>query len=300
MGCQRATVISPNGGATFTRTRLRTRMRAMLREISRMASESDSLPLNTAPRASGKRARSQEAVILSVEPQTPRISSIFLAPSQPFAYLPGQHLGVRVNTRGSSAERKYSIASAPESGAIIELAVEALPGGEVSGYLHSPAAVGQTVQIRGPRGDFTWSVADGPVLLIGGGSGVVPLMSMVRHRAARGSAVPLGLIYSAATWEDVPFRDELLELAEKRDGFELALTLTRDSRQHPNTHARRIDAAMVREVQQRLPAAVSGVFICGSDSFCNAASRLVTELGVASGAVQVESYGIDTTAPARA
>jgi len=240
-----------------------------------------------------KKARSgwQSAVILDIVPRTPRISSIFLAPAQPFSFVPRQHLSVRIAALGE--QRKYSIASAPESGAIIELAIEALAGGEVSGYFHRTATAGDSVEIRGPRGDFTWSVADGgPVLLIGGGSGLAPLMSMIRHRAARGSTVPMGLVYSATTWEDVLFREELLSLAEAKDGFELSLTLTRELRAQPGHGARRIDREMVAAMLARLPGAPTHVFMCGSDPFVENARAIVEQLGVPSGRISIESYGV--------
>jgi ferredoxin-NADP reductase len=246
-----------------------------------------------ATRAKNKRAGFQNATILDIVQRTPRIRSIFLAPDQPFGFLPGQHVRLRILRNVSKAERDYSIASAPESGVIIELAVEALPGGEVSGYLHGAAAPGATVELRGPRGSFTWSVADGgPVLLIAGGSGLVPLMSMIRHRALRKSTIPVGLVYSAITWDDVLFRDELLALAEAKDGFELLITLTREQPLEPDVRSGRIDAAMIQAALARLPAAVSSVYICGSDPFVDNARAIVDALGIARDRVNVESYGI--------
>jgi ferredoxin-NADP reductase len=232
----------------------------------------------------------QSAVILEIVPRTPRIVSVFLAPARPFAFVPGQHLSVAV--RRGLPDRKYSIASAPESGAIVELAIEALAGGEVSGYFHRTAAPGDTVEIRGPKGDFTWTVADGgPILLIGGGSGLVPLMSMIRHRALRRSPVRVGLVYSATTWDDVLFRDELLELAAAKDGFELVLTLTRERQPRADTAVRRIDRAMIADMLARLPGA-RGVFICGSDPFVDNARAIVSQLGVAAKQIRIESYGV--------
>jgi ferredoxin-NADP reductase len=242
---------------------------------------------------SGKRAGWQSAVILETRPQTPRINSVFLAPERPFAFRPGQYVSVRVAANGSLAERKYSIASAPEAGAIIELAIEALPGGEVSGYFHSQKAVGDTIDIRGPRGGFTWSVADGgPTLLIAGGSGLVPLMSMIRHRTLRHSSVPIGLIYSAITWDDILFRDELLELSSAADGIELLLTLTREAPRDSGVHAGRVDTAMIQQMQRRLSTGVSGVFTSGSEPFVEHVRALLGQVGVSPELVHVESYGI--------
>jgi ferredoxin-NADP reductase len=249
---------------------------------------------DTALTAKRKKQSWQKAVILAIEPRTPRIRSFFLAPERPFSYVAGQYVKVRLTVDGGyTAERSYSIASAPDSGAIIELAIEQLPGGEVSGYFHASAAVGDTLEIRGPLGgNFSWSARDGgPILLIGGGSGLVPLMSMVRHRALQKSAAAMGLILSAITWDDVLFRDELLTLAEANDGFALKLTLTREAPPKPDVGARRVDAAMVKEMLARLPAAISGVFICGSDPFVENAANAVSALGIDPKIVRTESYG---------
>jgi ferredoxin-NADP reductase len=240
------------------------------------------------------RSRWQSAVILSIEAQTPRIRSYLLAPAQPFGFLPGQHVKVRVSpSAGEQTSRSYSIASAPEAGAVIELAIEELPRGEVSGYFHRVASPGETIEIRGPLGDFVWTVRDGgPVLLIGGGSGLVPLMSMIRHRTLQRSKVSVGLILSAQTWDEVLFRDELLALAEARDGFELSLTVTREPARQAGVASRRVDREMVQEMLARLPAAPSGVFICGSDPFVENAERIVAALGIARGNLRTESYGV--------
>jgi ferredoxin-NADP reductase len=241
---------------------------------------------------SRKRSSWQSAVILAIEPQTPRIQSFFLAPERPFSFVAGQHVRVRVAARSGYEERSYSIASPPEAGAVIELAIEALPGGEVSSHFHRVAEVGDSLEVRGPLGKFQWSVADGgPILLIGGGSGLVPLMSMIRHRAARRSALEVGLIYSAMTWEDVLYRDELIALAEAQDGFELMLTLTRESAPRKGHGSRRVDPAMVQEMLERLAAAVSGVFVCGSDPFVDAALTAVKSCGIAPDLVSTEEYG---------
>ena len=122
---------------------------------------------------------------------------------------------------GYQAERSYSIASAPEQTPAIELAIERLDDGEVSPFFHDVAEVGDAIELRGPiGGHFVWEANDGgPLLLLGGGSGVVPLMSMLRHRAAVGSRVPALLLFSSRTWEDVIFRDELLALDAKERRF---------------------------------------------------------------------------------
>jgi ferredoxin-NADP reductase len=250
--------------------------------------------LDTARPAKSKKQPWQKAVILAIESRTPRIRSFFLAPERPFSYVARQYVKVRLTADdGYSAERSYSIASAPDSGAVIELAIEELPGGEVSGYFHDTAAVGDTLEIRGPLGGhFIWRTSDGgPILLIGGGSGLVPLMSMVRHRALQKSTARMGLILSAITWDDVLFRDELLDLAQAQTGFEVKLTVTREAPPRPDVAARRVDSAMVKEMLDRLGAAVSGVFVCGSNPFVEAAANAVTALGIDPKIVRTERYG---------
>ncbi|RWP89209.1 FAD-binding oxidoreductase, partial [Mesorhizobium sp.] len=196
----------------------------------------------------------QTVTIARIEKRTPRVTSFSLQPSRPFAYRAGQHVDVRLTAPdGYQARRSYSIASAPEAGETIELAIERLDDGEVSPFFHDIAAVGDEVELRGPLGGhFVWSDSDGgPLLLVGGGSGVVPLMAMIRHRAARRSAVPVALVFSARAWDEVIFRDELIDLHERRDGFDLVLALTREPARRPADYSRRVDAAMMEQSMLR-------------------------------------------------
>ena len=161
----------------------------------------------------------QEATIVGIASDTPRVKSFLFATPAPIAFRAGQHVDVRLTAPdGYQAERSYSIASAPERTDGIELAIERLDDGEVSPFFHEVAEIGDAIELRGPiGGHFVWSVEDGgPLLLLGGGSGVVPLMSMLRHRAARGSDVPALLLFSARTWEDVIFRDELIAMHDQQ------------------------------------------------------------------------------------
>ena len=137
------------------------------------------------------------------------------------------------------------------------------------------AQVGDTIELRGPfGGHFVWEPEDGgPLLLLGGGSGVVPLMSMLRERAAKGSDVPALLLFSSRRWENVIFRDELLALAARNDGFQLALALTRDRPRRPRP-GRRVGADMVAELVRRLPGSPPDIFfVCGGNPFVEAVSQ---------------------------
>lgn len=258
---------------------------------------SSALPVTEAEAASlnGRAAlRWQQAAITAIVPQTPRVKSFFFAPPRPFSFRAGQHVDVRLTAPdGYRAERSYSIASAPETSSLIELAIEWLDDGEVSPFFHEVAAVGDDIELRGPiGGHFVWAIADGgPLLLIGGGSGVVPLMSMIRHRAAQGSGLPALLLYSARNWDEIIFRDELIALQDRRDGFELAFALTREPARRERDYGRRVDTAMLTELLARLPQATRQVFICGANPFVEAASQGAILAGVTANIIRTERYG---------
>jgi ferredoxin-NADP reductase len=238
--------------------------------------------------------RWQQAKIAAIHPQTHRIRSFVFAPERPFGFRAGQHVDVRLTAPdGYRTERSYSIASAPGDGKTFELAIERLDDGEVSPFFHDVAAVGDEIEFRGPiGGHFVWSVGDGgPILLLGGGSGVVPLLSMVRHRAAERDATPMALIYSARVWDEVICADELIGLAERRDGFDLAFALTREPARRDGDFSRRIDVEMVREILARLSAPPHRAFVCGSNAFVEAAARAAIDAGLAAAIIRTERYG---------
>lgn len=255
----------------------------------------------------------QKARITQITRHTSRVTSFFFSLESPFEFRAGQHVDVRLTAQdGYQAQRSYSIASAPEehSGAI-ELAIERLEEGEVSPYFHDVAAVGDEIELRGPiGGHFVWSTSDGgPILLIGGGSGVVPLMCMLRHRAAQRSLAPVALLFSARTWDDLIFRNELLELREKDATFAIAFALTRMSNYDPaalvpepavapgparrlrGDYVRRVDAEMLQDMLARLPAPPAQVFICGSSPFVEAAAQGAIKAGTPAGLIRTERYG---------
>lgn len=237
----------------------------------------------------------QTAKITRIEKRTPRVTSFFFLLSRPFAYRAGQHVDVRLTAPdGYQARRSYSIASAPEAGATIELAIEKLDDGEVSPFFHEVAAVGDEIELRGPLGGhFVWSDSEGgPILLVGGGSGVVPLMAMVRHRGALKSAAPVALVFSVRVWDEVIFRDELIGLDDRRDGFDLVLTLTREAARRPADYSRRVDAAMMMQSIVRLPEPPKLAFVCGSNAFVSAAAQALIDAGVPAGLIRTERYGV--------
>src|SRR5262245_34767502 len=236
----------------------------------------------------------QAAVVKDIIPRTARIKSFVLAPSRPINFLAGQHVNVRLTAPdGYRAMRSYSIASPPENPYQIELAIEQLENGEVLPFFHEVVKVGDEIEFQGPLGGhFVWSKTDGgPLLLVGGGSGLVPLMAIIRHREAAAQDVPIILLLSARNWDDVLYRDELLALDERRSGFTLVLTLTRQPPKRDVDYGRRVDTSMMTEVLRRLPGAPRHVFACGTNPFVNAAVDGVVAAGTPASIIRTERYG---------
>lgn len=239
-------------------------------------------------------ARWQNATVVEIVERTPRIKSFFFTLPSPLTFVAGQHVDVRLTAPdGYRAMRSYSIASAPEARDQIELAIELLGDGEVSPFFHDEVRVGDTIELRGPLGGhFIWRESDGgPLLFLGGGSGVVPLVSMLRHRRAIKSAVAASLVLSGRTWDELLYRDELIEMAESDENLRLALTITREPPRRTGDYGRRIDAPLVREVLERMPAAPARVYICGTNQFVNAASEAVIAAGAGAADIRTERYG---------
>jgi ferredoxin-NADP reductase len=251
--------------------------------------------MTDAPAGPEAGAHWQTAVVGEILGRTPRIKSFFVTPRTPFRFSAGQHVDLRLTAEdGYRAMRSYSIASAPEDRGPIELAIERLDDGEVSPFFHDVVAVGDEIELRGPLGGhFIWRHTDGgPLLLIGGGSGAVPLMAMIRHERAVRADVPTLLLLSARSWDDVLFRDELLALDRAHNAFTLVVALTRAPVRREGDYGRRIDAAMIAEVLRMLPAAPKFVFVCGSNPFVNAAADAAIASGVPAAAIRTERYGV--------
>lgn len=235
----------------------------------------------------------QTARVAAIETLTPRIKGFHFALPDAPGFVAGQHMDVRlVAPDGYEAQRSYSIASAPEHAERIELAIERLDDGEVSSFFHDVVQVGDEIELRGPLGGhFVWSVADGgPVLLIGGGSGVVPLMSMVRHHAAQSSTVPVTLVTSARTAADLVYLDELRGLDAKGGGFTLKARVTREAASAPDLGVGRIDRPLLESVLDSM-AEPSFIFVCGSNPFVGTVADLLLDLGLAPGRIRTERYG---------
>jgi ferredoxin-NADP reductase len=234
----------------------------------------------------------QLADVAELVEEAPQVKTLVLdAPEWP-GHLAGQHVDVRLTAEdGYQAQRSYSIASAPEEGRLA-LTVERLDDGEVSPYLTDVLVVGDKLELRGPIGGyFVWDVDQrGPVLLVGGGSGVVPLMAMIRHRTATGSDTPMRLLYSAKRLEDVIYRSELEDFASRGDGLEVFLTLTREQPPGWQGFGRRVDRELLAEVgwpAEEEPLAL----VCGPTGFVEAVASALVEGGLPAGRVKTERFG---------
>jgi ferredoxin-NADP reductase len=236
----------------------------------------------------------QSARVVAIEPRTPKVKSFFFELPAPFAFVAGQHVDLRLTASdGYQAQRSYSIASAPETRSVLELAIERLDDGEVSPFFHDVVAVDDTIELRGPLGGhFIWSAdTAGAALLVGGGSGVVPLACMARQRAARHSTVPLALVYSARTHSDLIFGDELAALHARTDGFAYVPTLTRDTTAPASIRRGRIDAALLQQALVHLKSAAATIYVCGANPFVEHVTGLLVAMHIAPGVIRTERYG---------
>ncbi len=220
--------------------------------------------------------------------ETPRVRTIFFDVPEWDGHRAGQHLDVRLTAEdGYQAEREYSIASAP--GEPVSITVERLEDGEVSPYLTEELRAGDGIELRGPIGGyFVWGPEDGgPLLLVAGGSGVVPLRSMLRHRQQTGSDVPVRLLYSSRTLDDVIYREELDGAA---DDVAVTFTLTRGQPPGWTGYSRRVDPELLADVAW--PAADDAhAFVCGPTSFVEAVAGGLVELGYPPRRVKTERFG---------
>jgi ferredoxin-NADP reductase len=222
----------------------------------------------------------QLATVTAIRPETPRVKSFRLELPMWMPHLPGQHYDVRLTAPdGYRAQRSYSIASSPLDEGEIELTIDRLEDGEVSPYFHDVLVEGDQVEVRGPFASyFVWR-GEQPVLLVGGGSGVVPLMAILRHRRRTMPELPMRLVYSVRTAEDVIYGDEL--------GDEAVLTFTREPPEGWAGHRGRIDTELVAAADLDRGLA----FVCGSNGFVEAATELLLEAGFDPASVRTERFG---------
>ena len=228
--------------------------------------------------------------IAGKERETPRVVTLRLASDAWPGHLPGQHIDVRLTADdGYQAQRSYSIASVPEASRL-DLTVEEIADGEVSPYLSEELRLNDRLELRGPIGGyFTWTEANGgPLLLVAGGSGVVPLMSMLRYRAAIGSEVPATLLYSSRSWEEIIYRAELERLADDPQ-VRVLHTLTRSHPPGWERYTRRIDRAMLADAAGIAPGGLA--YVCGPTALVEHVASELVALGYPPERVKTERFG---------
>lgn len=224
----------------------------------------------------------QIGTVTAIKRETPRVKSFRIALPMWMPHLPGQHYDVRLTAPdGYRAQRSYSIASSPLDEGEIELTIDRLEDGEVSPYFDDVVVEGDQVEVRGPfTSYFVWR-GESPVLLIGGGSGVVPLMAILRHRRRAMPDVPMRLIYSVRSAEDVIYAGEL--------GDDAVLTFTRAAPDGWTGHRRRLDRALIADAAS--PYLDGTAFLCGSNGLVESASELLVGAGVEPERIRTERFG---------
>jgi len=233
----------------------------------------------------------QIATVKATRQETPNVKTLTLALPSWTPHRAGQHYDIRLTAEdGYSAQRSYSVASEPERAGVIDITVERIGEGEVSPFLDDIAVVGDRFEVRGPIGGyFVWDAASGgPLLLVAGGSGVVPLMAMLRHRAASRANDAARLLYSSRTFDDVIYRDELDALA--KDGVGVFYTLTRSQPAGWSGYARRIDDRMLAEVAKPLGRNVLA-FVCGPTALVETTADGLERAGLSPDRIRTERFG---------
>ncbi len=236
------------------------------------------------------------ATVASVRDETPTVRSFTLSIPDWTGHRPGQHVDLRLTAEdGYSVERSYSIASEPERSGEIVLTVERIEDGEVSAFLHEVVVPGDRLEVRGPIGGyFVWEArgdgATAPLFLVAGGSGVVPLMAMLRERGRVGTRNPARLLFSSRHLDEVIYRSELDTLAAAGDGLEVVHTLTRSQPSGWTGYARRIDDRMIAEVLAPLGDGAR-CFICGPTALVEVAASALVRLGLPGDRIRTERFG---------
>ena len=235
----------------------------------------------------------QVASITNIKTETNTVKTFTLQLPAWMRHRAGQHYDIRLTAEdGYQAQRSYSIASEPERAGEVDITVERIEDGEVSTYLHDVVIPGDRFEVRGPIGGyFVWEAAmTDPLLLIAGGSGVVPLMSMIRHRAAAGATNPTTLLYSSRSFDDIIYSGEWDQLSKSNSGLQIFHTLTRSQPAGWKGFARRIDDEILKEVAGPLGKSVQ-VFICGPTLMVESAANALVRIGLSSDQIRTERFG---------
>ena len=235
----------------------------------------------------------QIASIRDVKPETAKVKSFTLTLPDWMRHRAGQHYDIRLTAEdGYQAQRSYSIASEPEREGEVDITVERINDGEVSTYMHDVLMPGDRIEARGPIGGyFVWEATmTEPLLLIAGGSGIVPLMSMLRHRAAAGGKNPAALLYSSRNFADIIYYTELEKLRTANNGMQILHTLTRSHPVEWKGFARRIDAEMLKEVAHPLGKSVQ-VYVCGPTLLVESVANTLVKLEIDAHQIRTERFG---------
>jgi ferredoxin-NADP reductase len=235
----------------------------------------------------------QLGTIADIRRETPRVQTFRFALPGWVRHRAGQRYDVRLRSPdGYVAQRSYSIGSPPELEGAIELTIERLEDGEVSGYLHDVAAVGDIIELRGPiGGHFIWDAKlTAPLLLVAGGSGIVPLMCMLRHRRHTRATNPTRLLFSVRSAEELIYRDEHDSLVKDGSGLEVTYTLTRQQPMGWTGYRRRIDASMLAEIARPLGPALLA-YVCGPTPMVEAAASGLVDIGIDPKRIRTERFG---------
>lgn len=235
----------------------------------------------------------QIATVTAIRDETPRVKTYSLLMPGWQGHRAGQHVDVRLTADdGYQAQRSYSIASAPTDQPMIDISVERVENGEVSPFLHDVVVIGDRFEVRGPIGGyFVWDgTRSSPLFLVAGGSGVAPLMAMIRHRALIGSSVPCTLLYSSRTQRDIIYADELSRLSGQGNGLRVLHTLTREQPVGWTGYSRRIDMSMLAEVLEGT-GRTAEAFVCGPTPLVESVGESLVNIGFAPSQVKTERFG---------
>jgi ferredoxin-NADP reductase len=230
--------------------------------------------------------------VIDVIEEAPDAVTLRLQLGETEGFLPGQYYNVRLGVPGQSrpVQRAYSVGSSPlPDSSIIDLGVREVPSGMISPRLVHDLGIGQRLEVRGPYGRFTWTGDDGdPVLLVGAGSGLVPLMAMVRYAVAAHREVPVSMVCSAATYEHALYRDELAQLTDRYRWLRVVHSVTRDLDEPRVAYHRRIDRDLLAEVlEEEIP---RQAYLCGPPAMVEAVAAALADLGVDPDRVHTEKY----------
>jgi ferredoxin-NADP reductase len=235
----------------------------------------------------------QTASIEEIRRETASVKTFRLRPSLWHSFAAGQHLEVRLTAEdGYQALRSYSIGSSPETAGTYEITVDRLEGGEVSGWFHDVADVGDSFEIRGPFGGYFVLEANqpGPILFFAGGSGIVPIISMIRHRALRASDTAAMLLYASRSWDEAIFRDELLG-REWEPHLSVYFALSRDQPRRAQDFGRRLDDDIVRSLVSKHAPMPETCYVCGPNAFAESAAQSLINAGISAHNIRTERFG---------